>query len=193
MAFLAIQRRTSLALVQWSMRATTVTLLAVAMAGVTGCVPGEDLDPGPMSAGADVNVTCLQERGSTDFTNGSNVLRYSGSEPLTITKVDLVYRSGMEVADAVLVPVGTSLVGSSSQWPPAGGLAALKGSIPAVGATMGRDGVPSYNLVAHLTRADVTKHGTASALRIFYRVGDREWGTVATSYLGVKYARGSCR
>lgn len=145
-----------------------------------------------MDTGTGNSTVCLPERGSRDFTNGSNVIRYSGEEPLTITKVDLVDGDGFGVVEVLLVPVRPELVGSWSRWPPPAARTALRGAVPAVGAEMGGGRENEYNLVAHLTRSDVEHPVAAAALRLSYTVGKREYGSVAAVRIGVGSASNSC-
>jgi hypothetical protein len=145
-----------------------------------------------MDTGTGNGTVCLQERGSRDFTNGSNVIRYSGEEPLAITKVDLVDGDGLEVDEALLVPVRPELVGSWSRWPPPKARTALRGAEPAVGAQMGGGRANEYNLVAHLTRSDVEHPIAAAALRLSYTVGKRKYGSVAAVRIGVRSDSDTC-
>jgi hypothetical protein len=151
-----------------------------------------DLDAGPLVIdGEGPYIVCVTSGGSSDFTNGSNVLRYDGEEPLTISKVDFADGQGLTISEALVVPVGQSLVGSWAEWPPPAAASALGDAIPAEGAVMSKAGVSEYNLVLHLTRSGV-KPVDAGLIRLFYEVGDQGWGTIAPVSLQVEANRGSC-
>ncbi|HWI43989.1 MAG TPA: hypothetical protein VNS81_10230 [Nocardioides sp.] len=188
---------------RWRPQLRPIAWTSFALAIFTGYVPvwwygaalvpyGDSGDDAPMDAGSDRESLCLPERGSGDFTNGANVIRYRGETPLTITAADLVDGRGFHLAEVLVVPVRPHLVGSWTRWPPPHPSTALEGAVPAKGAQMSRDTVTEYNLVAHLTRERVDEPTAAPALRLFYTVGNDEYGTVATKRLGVSSDGRSC-
>jgi len=149
--------------------------------------------PGPLTfkGTQSVHVTCLSAGSSRHFTDGANVIRYTGEAPLVITKVDLVDGQGLGVVGALVLPVTTTPVGSSAQWPPP--KTTLAHALPAEGARMSRHGATQLNLVVHLVRIKADRPVRAAALRIFYTVGDEEWGSVAPLRVGIKSDDGSCQ
>jgi hypothetical protein len=162
----------------------TLSVLAIS----TGCDPLEDdcEDLGNcelLDVGTGYGVVCVPDRGAGDLTNGLNVIRYRGKEPLTIDKVDLVDGQGFGIAEVFVVPVRPELVGAWSRWPPPRASAKMRGARPAVGATMGAGGVVEYNLVAHLTRTGEPL--APAALRLFYTADGKGYGGVAAARLGV--------
>lgn len=181
---------------------TAAGLGAIGMFAVVGGWFGggyELYDDGPMDFGDEVTVDCLGGLGSSDFTSGSNVIRYSGKEPLTITGV---YRglTGEKYEDSFqlrllevrLVPATAHLVGSWPQWPPPNAPKTLKHAVQAKGATMSRDGVTAYNVVAHLTRSKSQRLIVSGGLVVEYTVGGEEYSGFAPAYLGVKSESGAC-
>lgn len=141
----------------------------------------------PLDVGVGYQVVCVQDRGSSDLTNGSNVIRYAGAAPLRIDEVDLVNGQGFGLAEVFVVPVHDVVVGSWPRWPPPRASARLSGARPAVGAMLGGTGPTAYNLVAHLTRTGAGASAPA-ALRIFYSIDGRGYGSVAAIRVGL----GSC-
>jgi hypothetical protein len=135
-----------------------------------------------------------QPAGSRDATLGVDVLRNTGTEPLTVTNVSAVRARGLRISEAVVIPLKDSpLFGGSTSWPP-GPIAQPKQAAqwqtrqPANGFRVPpRDGT-NYNLVAHVVKDAGISEGSLHALRVEYTVGDRPYFAETNNGLSLKPA-----
>lgn len=181
----------------WGNRVANLLILAglvpfAYLAWVWLSLEDDNGDRTPLDLGGGYEEVCLDAAGSREFANGANILRYDGDEPLTVDSVDLSDGRGLRLVEVLVVPLREEPLGMWAQWPPPGAGRALASARPAEGATMSADGVTAYNLVAHLRRVNPAKPVEAPGLRIFYSVGDEEFGDMTPIRLGVAGASGRC-
>lgn len=101
-------------------RLTATFSLAIALMGLTltGCVRSPTTD-GQLAAGGDAGQLCLPSSTNGEYTFGNQPLTNNGAEPVTIRSVNLLGAQDVDIVDALLVPVGSTLLGSTRGWPPA--------------------------------------------------------------------------
>lgn len=81
------------------------TLVAACLLVVSGCgnaVEGSVPTNGPLNGGTDITLTCLEDKGATDFTFGAGFVRNTGTQPVKILGVRLIRPKNFELLEQMV-------------------------------------------------------------------------------------------
>jgi len=146
-------------------------------------------DDGPLYAGGEGGLVCLQKRPETAISFGFNLLRNNGKTSLALEGVHLVAPVGLTMVSAEVVPVKNDLIGAVHGYPPPAWVlnqpgVDWAGRQPLAGATLGA--AAELNVVVRLTQATDVPVSGLDALRIDYVVNGTEYEATTTVRLRIR-------
>jgi hypothetical protein len=173
-----------------------VVALVLASTALAGCGSDQPRPDGPVTLGSTPGVNCVLVTPSDSYTMGFDLIRNTGAGPVEITAVELAEASGLQLAEAFLVPVaegGGTLVGVGMAWPPTGAdlPEAWAQRVVAVGPDRldpGTAGVDGWNLVLHLTAPTGTTTAGYTHVVLRYRQDSEDYVAVDAARFEVRTA-----
>ena len=176
-------------------RAAAATVLLAVALGLSGCASGDPSDQGPLSLGGvgSSSLECIPAGDGQAITFGVVATNRSASFAAQLVDATLVDARGVEVVDAVAIPLGANshYAYGAMGYPPAPSHGVRWSDRVAIGGEVVRPH-EDVNIVFAMRLLDRTTVGSARAVRIDYKLAGRG-GFSTTGSEGVRLQPSVCK